>query len=56
LPEELPQNGDIPKSPLPPIGSVGAVGGHDFNLKIDVVSPVPLAPAAALIKLKGETS
>jgi hypothetical protein len=34
--EELPKNGDVPKSPLPLIGSPGAIGRHDFDLKIDV--------------------
>jgi hypothetical protein len=26
-----PKNGDVPKSPLPPIGSPAAIGKHDFN-------------------------
>jgi hypothetical protein len=31
--EELPKNGDVPKSPLPLIGSPGAIGRHDFDLE-----------------------
>jgi hypothetical protein len=27
LSEELPKNGDVPKSPLPAIGSLDAIGG-----------------------------
>jgi hypothetical protein len=38
LSEELPKNGDVPKSPLSVIGSCNAVGRHDFNLKIEVGS------------------
>jgi hypothetical protein len=33
-----PKNGDVPKSPLPPIGSAGAIGRHDLNLKINFAS------------------
>ena len=33
---ELPKNGDVPKSPLLPIGSSGAIGGRNSNLKIDL--------------------
>jgi hypothetical protein len=36
LSEELPKSGDVPMSPLPPIGGLGAIGGHDSNLKIDL--------------------
>jgi hypothetical protein len=35
---ELPKNGDVPRSPLPKKWQPDAVGGHDFNLKIDVGS------------------
>jgi hypothetical protein len=31
----LPKNADVPKSPLPQIGSLGAVGWHDFYFEID---------------------
>jgi Lipocalin-like domain len=34
--EELPKSGDVPMSPLPSIGGLGAIGGHIFNLKIDL--------------------
>jgi hypothetical protein len=27
-----PKNGDVPKSPLPLIGSPAAIGKHNFNL------------------------
>jgi hypothetical protein len=37
LSEELPKNGDVPKSPLSAIGNLNAAGRHDFNLKIEVV-------------------
>jgi len=36
LVRELPKNGDVPKSPLLPIGSPAAIGGHNSNLKIDL--------------------
>jgi hypothetical protein len=36
LSEELPQNGDVPMSPLFSIGGLGAIGGHNSNLKIDL--------------------
>ena len=36
LPESCPKNGDLPKSPLLSIGSVGAIGEYDSNLKIDL--------------------
>jgi hypothetical protein len=36
LSEELPQNGDVPMSPLSSIGGLGAIGGHNSNLKIDL--------------------
>jgi hypothetical protein len=33
----LPKNGDVPKSPLPPLlSSPGAIGGHNSNWKIDL--------------------
>jgi hypothetical protein len=38
LSEELLKNGDVPKSPFSVIGSLNAVGRHDFNLKIEVGS------------------
>jgi hypothetical protein len=38
LSEELPKSGDVPMSPLPPIGGLGAIGGHNSNLKIHLVS------------------
>ena len=34
LVRELPKNGDVPKSPLLPIGSPGAVGRHNRTLKM----------------------
>jgi hypothetical protein len=34
LSEELPKNGDVPKSPLAPFSSPDAIGGHNSNLKI----------------------
>jgi Lipocalin-like domain len=36
LSEELPKNGDVPMSPLSSIGGLGAIGGHNSNLKIDL--------------------
>jgi hypothetical protein len=39
--QELLKNGDIPKSPLTPLSSPGAIGGHNSNLKIDL-SPRPV--------------
>jgi hypothetical protein len=36
LSEELPQNSDVPMSPLSLIGGLGAIGGHNSNLKIDL--------------------
>jgi Lipocalin-like domain len=36
LSEELPKNGDVPMSPLLPIGGLGAIGGHNSNLKNDL--------------------
>jgi hypothetical protein len=36
LSEELPQNGNVPMSPLSSIGGLGAIGGHNSNLKIDL--------------------
>jgi hypothetical protein len=47
LSKELPQNGDVPMSPLPAIGSLDAVGRHENLLKTRpwCVSRVPLALA-----------
>jgi hypothetical protein len=36
LSEELPKSGDVPMSPLPLIGGLGAIGGHNFNLNSDL--------------------
>jgi hypothetical protein len=36
LSEELPKSGDVPMSPLPLIGGLGAIGGRNLNLKIDL--------------------
>jgi hypothetical protein len=36
LSEELPKSGDVPMSPLPSIGGLCAIGGHSFNLKINL--------------------
>jgi hypothetical protein len=36
LSEELSKNGDVPMSPLSSIGGLGAIGGHNSNLKIDL--------------------
>src|SRR5260370_30440626 len=45
LSEELPKNRDVPKSPLPPIGRLNAVGRHDNILKNRPMF-VPLEPPA----------
>jgi hypothetical protein len=45
LSEELPKNGDVPKSPLPPFSSPDAIGGHNSNSKAWLVLRVPKAPA-----------
>src|SRR5438045_2491413 len=43
------KNGDLPKSPLPPIGSPCAIGRHDFNSESRLVrvsgAAVALSPA-----------
>jgi Lipocalin-like domain len=36
LPESCSKNGDVPKSPLAPLSSHSAIGGHNFNSKIDL--------------------
>jgi Lipocalin-like domain len=36
LARELLKNGDVPKSPLAPPSSPSAIGGHNFNSKIDL--------------------
>jgi hypothetical protein len=53
LTEELPKNGDVPMSPLPPIGGLGAIGGHNSNLKIHLLSRVPSATAYPHVRDSG---
>jgi hypothetical protein len=51
LSEELPKNGDVPKSPLPAIGSLDAVGGtKTFKNLPWFVSRVP--PALAFLHIR----
>jgi hypothetical protein len=38
LTRELLKNGDVQKSPLTSLSSPSAIGGHNFNLKIDLAS------------------
>jgi hypothetical protein len=50
LPESCSKNGDVPKSPLALLSSHSAIGGHNFNSKIDLgfirtcATPVARAP------------
>jgi hypothetical protein len=50
LSEELPKNGDVPKSPLPAIGSLDAIGGtKTFKNRPRLVSRV--SPASAFLDI-----
>jgi hypothetical protein len=45
--EALPKNGDVPKSPLPLIGSPGAIGRHNLKIDVGFALRVPSAPQSA---------